>query len=218
MNFGIFIDTTNAIFTASFIFFIVSPLLDSLVQDALNLISKFPHSKAGWNIQQCLSSPLEGCLTSIDCSVADLHFCAWLIRWKNGERKYIQSYPLWQSCEQSHSFSFVPLFSLLCSLVFKRMPIYPHLQLTKSAWLFLSIHKFLYAGSLTWSCDCYYYPILTLVFGHDSCVHISGQKGSHFPRRQQFNTWSVCDMLNTAVFMSFVGSQSNTGNGVSLSY
>lgn len=135
-----FIDTELLLFRASFIF-IVTPWWDSLC-NVLNSSGKFPHSKTGWNIQHCLSSPLEGCLTGIDCSASDLHFCASLIRWKNGERKYIQSYPLWQSCEQSHSFSFRLMLS----------PLFPDCQANRhtarQAWIAV---RLLFARLLMWS-------------------------------------------------------------------
>lgn len=92
----------------------------------LNLSGIFPHRKLGEISSNASFLPLEGCLTSIICSVSELHFCAWLIGWKNGERKYIQSYPLWQSCAQSHSFSFVLLFSVLFVSWFSSLCPYKH--------------------------------------------------------------------------------------------
>lgn len=80
----------------------------------LHLSCKFPPSKTVWNTQRCLSSPLEGCLPSIDCS--DLLVCASLIRWKICEGEYIQSHTLWKSCEEPRPLCIKALFSPLCSL------------------------------------------------------------------------------------------------------
>lgn len=42
----------------------------------LNLSGIFPHRKLGEISSNASFSPLEGCLTSIECSVSELHFCA----------------------------------------------------------------------------------------------------------------------------------------------
>lgn len=117
----------------------------------------------------------------------------WLtIQLENGEGKYIQGYSLWQSCEQSHLFSLVPLFSFLCCLIFKHMPIHPHLQLTKSAWLYcLHIHF----------CMLRHWPDLYTVIPSHSL---------------SFCTWILCPDINPQLL--FAGSQRNTDHGIRLSY
>lgn len=143
----------------------------------------------------------EGCQTTIDSppdQVSDLHLCAWLIRWKNGERKYIQSNPLWQICEQSHSFS----FRLLCSSsLFLGCQAHAHRSTCPA-------HK-VCPSSLLCMCACVvvclfvseldicYFSILKQVCGHERVWSVQVTKGgNHFPWGQQ-----LCDGLNTVFIM-----------------
>ena len=100
------------------------------------------------------------------CSVSDLHFCVWLIRWKNGEGKNIQSHPLWQSCEQSDPFSpSLPLFRLL---LFPGFQAHAHMHTFPEHKICLAFFLYLH------------------VIGN---VNVSDLKGDHSPWRPHFKTY-----------------------------
>lgn len=116
-------------------------LIRSPRSDVLNISGTFPHCEAGRSVQQCLSSPLEGCLTSIDCSVSVLHICAWLIRWKNGGSPFRAPF-----CDRVVNSLFLsPLFLFfVLSPLFPGCEVYVHWSTFKAHQVDLFIHLFIY--------------------------------------------------------------------------
>lgn len=111
--------------------------------------------KTGWNVQQFPSPPLEGCLTSIDCSESDLQLCL-----SNQMRKWSEKiHSELPSCDKVVNNLALSLFSIFVpsSFVqwFSGVCTFVHIWSPQSLPGFIW-HEFPLVKSLTLSDHCYF--------------------------------------------------------------